>query len=69
VQINQEENEYIFSTLGDNNNGQLDLEKQINQYQIIGKAIFNIAPYLGWGKLIFFEWKKPTEERGFCKEN
>lgn len=69
VQINQKDGKYIFSTLGDNNNGQLDLEKQINQDQIIGKAVFNIAPYLGWGKLVFFEFRKAPQDRGFCKEN
>jgi signal peptidase I len=70
VQINQtHEGEYVFSTLGDNNNGQLNLEKQIYSDQIIGKAVFNIVPYLGWAKLVFFEFRKAPQERGFCKEN
>jgi len=69
IQINQKEGKYYFSTLGDNNNGQLNLEKEISQEQVLGKAIFNLAPYIGWGKLIFFEFQKSSSERGFCKEN
>ncbi|MBU0894478.1 MAG: signal peptidase I [Nanoarchaeota archaeon] len=59
----------IFSTIGDNNNGQLSIEKNINEDQLIGKAIFKLAPYAGWGKLIFFESFRPESEKGFCKEN
>ena len=62
-------NEYIFSTMGDNNNGQLSIEKEINQNQLMGKAIFRIAPGIGWVKLIFYEHSKPLYEKGFCKEN
>jgi len=54
-----------ISTKGDNNPGQLDIEKEIEQEQIIGKAVFKI-PYLGWIKLIFFEPLKPESLRGFC---
>ena len=61
--------EYIFSTIGDNNNGQLESEKSIKSSQLIGKAVFKPAPYLGWTKLIFFESKKSAQERGFCSEN
>ena len=59
-----------LQTKGDNwktNSGQLGGEKNIKENQLIGKAIFKIAPYLGWGKLIFFEKLKPVSERGFCK--
>ncbi len=61
--------EKIFSTEGDNNNGQLPAEREIRENQLIGKAVFKLAPYLGWVKLIFFEYQKPSSERGFCEEN
>ena len=61
--------EKIFSTIGDNNKGQLNFEKEISQERILGKAVFRIAPSLGWTKLIFFEGKKLRSERGFCNEN
>jgi signal peptidase I len=67
ISIDKEGNEYIFSTIGDNNNGQIDFEKRILETQIVGKATANIAPYLGWIKLIFFERLKYPTERGFCK--
>lgn len=69
IEIENQNGEYIFSTIGDNNNGQLSFEKNIKQEQLIGKSIFKIAPYIGWGKLIFFEASRPPSERGFCKEN
>lgn len=69
VSIKQEDNKYIFSTIGDNNNGQLASEKTITEDQLMGKAVFKLAPYLGWGKLIFFELGRPLSERGFCNEN
>lgn len=47
-------NETIISTKGDNNQGQLSVEKEISQQQIIGRTIFRI-PKLGWAKLIFVE--------------
>jgi len=56
----------VFSTLGDNNSGQLDLEKEITENQLIGKAVLKIVPYVGWMKLLFYEWQKPSSERGFC---
>lgn len=58
-----------FSTIGDNNNGQIYFENGIKPSQIIGKPIWKIGPYLGWVKLIFFEFSKPQSERGFCREN
>lgn len=58
-----------FSTIGDNNNGQLQSELKIHESRIIGKAVFRLVPYLGWGKLIFFELARPSSQRGFCKEN
>jgi len=59
---------YIFSTIGDNNNGQLIVEKNISEDQIVGKAVARIAPYIGWGKLVFFEYKRPVSDRGGCTE-
>ncbi len=69
ISIRNEKGEKIFSTMGDNNRGQLTFEKSIKEEQLVGKAAFRIAPYIGWGKLVFFEIGKPPSERGFCKEN
>jgi len=69
IEIKKENNEYIFSTIGDNNNGQLSFEKNIKSELLIGKASFKIAPYFGWVKLIFYDWAKSASERGFCEEN
>jgi len=69
IKIETIDGEKVFSTMGDNNNGQLPAEKTINEEQLIGKAVFKVVPYLGWGKLIFFEFQKPESERGFCKAN
>jgi len=44
----------VYSTKGDNNEGQLSIEKQISEEQLIGKA-FLVIPKLGWVKLIFVE--------------
>lgn len=69
VEIKEENGEYVFQTIGDNNNQQLSFETNIKEEQLVGKAIFKIAPYLGWGKLIFFEANKSSPERGLCEEN
>ena len=69
INITKENNEYIFSTIGDNNNGQINFEKRISEDQIIGKAQANILPYVGWIKLIFFEKLKPVSQRGLCFQN
>lgn len=69
IDIKQENGSYVFSTIGDNNNGQLEVEKEIAEDEIIGRAVFRLAPYIGWVKLIFFEGTKPASERGFCSEN
>ena len=68
VGIKQENGEYIFSTIGDNNNGQLSSELEISEDQIVGKAAFRILPYVGWIKLVFFEPIRPDYEKGFCEE-
>lgn len=69
VNIQEQNNELQFETIGDNNNGQLSFEKTIKPEQIVGKAVFKISPYIGWIKLIFFEYQRPNSEKGFCKEN
>jgi signal peptidase I len=69
IDIRKEGENYIFSTIGDNNNGQLVSERSIQEGQLIGRATLKIAPYLGWIKLIFFEYRRPPEQRGFCPEN
>ncbi len=69
INIKNTDGEYTFSTIGDNNNRQLSFEKEIISEQLVGKAIFKLAPYLGWGKLIFYEPLRPNGEKGFCDEN
>ncbi|MFA6974244.1 MAG: signal peptidase I [Parcubacteria group bacterium] len=68
ISIKQQGEKYYFSTIGDNNNGQISFEKSISQDQLIGRASFRLVPYLGWIKLIFFEGSRNAEERGFCSE-
>lgn len=69
IEIRKENEEYYFSTLGDHNSGQLSIEKNISENQLIGKAVFKIAPYLGWVKLIFYEKFQPESKKGFCDRN
>ena len=69
VKIEEREEEKIFSTQGDNNNGQLSVEKEITEKQLIGKAAFRTVPYLGWTKLLFFERLRPVGQRGLCSGN
>lgn len=57
---------YEFSTLGDNNEGQLLVEKEIQENLIMGKASARIAPTLGWVKLIFYEPFREERNKGFC---
>lgn len=45
-------NTLIYSTKGDNNSGQLEVEKQITKEQILGKALLRL-PKVGWIKLGF----------------
>ena len=68
VEIKEVDGERVFSTIGDNNNGQALFEKEITEEMLIGKAVARIAPYFGWVKLVFYDWKKPAEERGLCNE-
>ena len=77
IKIKETENGRIFTTMGDNNNqiltpsnnpGGID-ERTITEEQLVGKAVTRLVPWLGWGKLIFFEGFRPENERGFCEEN
>lgn len=68
IKINEENGEYTFSTIGDNNEGQLSIENKISEDKLIGKAALKIVPSVGWAKLIFYEHIKPQNERGFCEE-
>ena len=68
VEIKETSNGRIFSTMGDNNPGQANFEREIRESQLVGKSVFKIAPYAGWIKLVFFEWQKPDAEKGFCTE-
>lgn len=47
-------NQTVYSTKGDNNQGQLEVEKNIPESAILGKAVFRI-PKLGWLKLAIVE--------------
>lgn len=51
---NNANNEIIFETKGDNNPGQLFVEKNIPENVVVGKAIAKI-PKIGWIKLFFVE--------------
>lgn len=55
----------IITTKGDHNNGLLEVEKNIPEENVYGRAVFRI-PYLGWVKLIFFDIFKAPGERGLC---
>ena len=59
VEIEEKNNEFLFSTKGDNNEAQVscfgfNIEKDIKEEQIIGKAAMRI-PLLGWIKLVPIE--------------
>jgi signal peptidase I len=77
IKIKQVDGKKIFTTIGDNNAGILipsnNLagvdEREISEEQLVGKAVLRVVPWIGWGKLIFFEGFRPTSERGFCEEN
>lgn len=75
IRLNSGTGKYIFSTLGDNNQKQLDEEKEIHENQLVGKAVFKLAPYVGWAKLVWFELAKEfdgyenTHYEGDCRES
>ena len=68
VNIREVDGKKIFSTIGDNNNGQLSFENKVTEDILVGKAVVKLAPYFGWVKLVFYDWQKLVEERGFCQE-
>lgn len=68
INIKQEDGKYIFSTMGDNNNGQLSVEKEIQSDKLVGKAVLKVVPFIGWGKLIFYEHSRLESQRGVCEE-
>jgi len=69
ISIKEDKDEkYVFSTIGDNNNGQLSAETAISEDQLVGKAVLNLLPSVGWAKLIFYEHKRSEYEKGFCQE-
>lgn len=68
IEIKEENGKRFFSTIGDNNSGQFNFEKEISEEELVGKAALKLAPSLGWIKLIFYEWQRPISERGFCIE-
>ena len=76
IEIDEEDGERFFKTIGDNNKGFLTArnnpggidETRISEEQIVGQARFVIAPWLGWTKLIFFEHERSLSEKGFCEE-
>ena len=58
-----------YATKGDNyksNFQQLSSEKEIVDGQVIGKALFKV-PFVGWIKLIFFEFGRDARSKGFCR--
>jgi len=68
MKVENNEGEYTFSTMGDNVGAIQFFEQKITEDQLVGKAVFKLAPYIGWGKLIFFEPGRTPFEKGFCKE-
>jgi len=68
ISIREVDGKKIFSTIGDNNNGQLEFEDRITEEMLVGKAVVKIVPYFGWVKLVFYDFQKPLEERGLCNE-
>jgi hypothetical protein len=77
ISIKETNGEKVFSTIGDNNAGQLVPgnnyagidEREIHSNQLVGKATARVIPKIGWIKLIFFEALRSPSERGFCREN
>ena len=68
INIKELNGEKIFSTIGDNNKGQLSFEEEITEDKLIGKAVIKVVPYFGWVKLVFYEWQRPESEKGLCEE-
>lgn len=76
INIKKENEKYLFTTIGDNNPNSLTNknnpfginEINIKEEQLVGKLAFKIAPYIGWSKLIFYDFRKPESLRGLCDE-
>ncbi|MCX6749918.1 MAG: signal peptidase I [Candidatus Pacearchaeota archaeon] len=68
IKITEKDGKYTFSTIGDNNDGQLSIETEISEDQLVGRAVLNLFPSVGWAKLVFFEHSRPQYDRGFCEE-
>ncbi|MEX0920371.1 MAG: signal peptidase I [Candidatus Pacearchaeota archaeon] len=66
IKIEESNGRRVFSTMGDDVGHVQFFEEEIRENQIVGKAVFKAAPYLGWIKLAFFEWQRPNEQRGLC---
>jgi hypothetical protein len=54
-----------ITTKGDGNPEIYSFDRNIQENQLVGKAIFKI-PIVGWAKLIFFEASRDPRERGLC---
>ena len=66
VEINREESEYVFTTMGDNVGRVQFFEERISENQLVGKAQARLVPYAGWIKLVFYEPARESSQRGFC---
>jgi len=66
VKIQEQENGKIFTTMGDNVGQVQFFEREITEDLLVGKAVFKLAPYAGWVKLIFYDWRNPPSEKGLC---
>jgi hypothetical protein len=55
-----------ITTKGDHNSMLLGNEVDVDGDLVMGRAVFRI-PFIGWIKLIFFEWGRPLNERGLCR--
>ena len=54
-----------YTTKGDNNPVVYGFDKDIEEGQFVGKALFKV-PFIGWIKLIFFEPGRSNGNKGFC---
>ncbi|QQG38453.1 MAG: signal peptidase I [Candidatus Woesearchaeota archaeon] len=52
VKINKVNNEYLFTTKGDNVDRIQSFEEKIQEKDLLGRAVLRI-PYLGWVKIVF----------------
>jgi len=67
VGIKMDNDEYVFSTMGDNVGHIQPFEEEIRENQLVGKAKFKAIPYIGWAKLLFadfWNWMFKKDVRG-----